>query len=230
MSISSPSEKRRRDSDSIAAMLEDRLAAGAYAVGRRLPAERDLAAEFGVSRTAVRAALARLEDRGLVVRRVGSGTFVAALPEDGGHLAEIINPLELIEVRAAIEPRMVRLAAINATGRDLIEMDHLLARLGASRDDREAFSALDEAFHLSIARATRNPLMVSIYSQINDIRAHDLWSAQKDNILTPRRIDEYNAHHRAVVEALRARDADRAARIIEQHMEKARRDLLGAGA
>ena len=216
-------------SAAIAVRLEQAILDGTYTFGARLPAERHLAGHFGASRSTVREALRRLEERRLLTRRIGSGTFVSYRPApDGSHIAELTSPVELIEVRLAIEPRIARLAAINATGRDLDRMAEALDRVESVGDDREAFSRADEQFHLLLAECTRNPLMVRLYQQINDVRSHAQWNSMKDQILTAKRIGEYNRQHRQLYEALRSRDVERAVQVIERHLEKARHDLMGA--
>ncbi len=211
----------------IAARLRQALLDGAYGHGDRLPAERELARLFAASRTTVRAALERLAEGGLVARRVGSGTFVTYGRDGEGDVAEITSPLELIEVRLGIEPHMTRLAVLNASARDLGGLRAALAKLEAAGGDAEAFSHWDERFHLALAECTHNPLLVAMYRQINRVRGHAQWSARKDKILTPRRIAAYNRQHRALTEAIQSRDVDGALRLIAEHLDRARRDLLG---
>jgi DNA-binding FadR family transcriptional regulator len=216
-------------SAAIAARLQQAILDGTYAYGARLPAERELATHFGASRSTVREALRRLEERRLLTRRIGSGTFVNYRPSpDGSYIAELTSPLELIEVRLALEPRIARLAAVNATARDLDRMAEALERVEAAGEDREAFSNADGHFHLLMAECTRNPLMVWLYQQINDVRSHAQWNSMKIKILTPKRIGEYNRQHRQLYEALRSRDVDGAVGTIEKHLENARQDLVGA--
>jgi DNA-binding FadR family transcriptional regulator len=213
----------------IAGRLRAAILEGAYAPGQRLPAERHLAEHFGASRSTVREALRRLEEMALVSRRVGSGTFVNGTgPAPQGHVAENTSPLELIEVRQAVEPQMARLAVLHATARDLETLAEALAALEGCRHDRDLFSSADEGFHLALADATGNPLMAWLYRQINEVRGHDQWNEMKRKILTPENIDLYNAQHRELYGAIRRRDVDAAVRCIEVHLEKARRDLLGA--
>ena len=218
-------------SAAIAARLRQAILDGKYADGERLPAERDLARHFDASRSTVREALRRLEEMHLVSRRIGSGTFVNYKPAlDESNIAEVTSPIELIEVRLAIEPQMARLVVINATARDLERMGEALKRVESCGGDRELFSRADEQFHLILAECTRNPLMVWLYRQINDVRGHALWDAMKDKILTEGRIAEYNRQHRELYMALCNRDVDAAVGIICAHLEKARRDLLGVDA
>jgi DNA-binding FadR family transcriptional regulator len=216
-------------STGIAARLREAILEGHYAYGERLPAERELSVHFGASRGTIREALRRLEETGLVSRRIGSGTFVSH--RAGTHdddIAEITSPIELIEVRLALEPDMARLGVANATARDLDAMEEALVHCESAGADREAFSRADEAFHRALAECTRNPLMIWLYGKINDVRGHMQWTAMKDKILSARRIAEYNVEHRALYEALRSRDVDAAVAAIEKHLNEARIDLLGA--
>ena len=217
-------------SAAIAARLQQAILDGTYAFGARLPAERDLATHFGASRSTVREALRRLEERRLLTRRIGSGTFVNYRPSpDGSYIAELTSPLELIEVRLAVEPRIARLAAIHASPRDLDRMAEALERVEAAGTDREAFSTADSQFHQLLAESTRNPLLVWLYQQINDVRGHTQWNRMKDKILRPKRIADYNKQHRELYEALHSRDPEGAVAAMERHLETARRDLIGAG-
>lgn len=215
-------------SAAIAARLRQAILDGDYVYGERLPAERDLAGHFGTSRNTVREALRRLEEANLVTRRIGSGTFVSYRPPVGnGHIAELTSPLELIEVRLGIEPRIARLAVINASARDLDRLAEALERVEASGEDREVFSRADEKFHLLLAECTHNPLMVWLYQQINEIRGHAQWDGMKDQILSGSRIVDYNRDHRRLYDALRNRDVEAAGSVIAEHLERARRDLMG---
>ena len=212
--------------DQIAARLTSAILEGRYAPGERLPPERELASHWGASRGSVREVLRRLDALGLVSRRIGSGTFVTLTPPD--PIAERTSPLELIEVRLTLEPRAAQLAVANATARDLAQLRAALEGLEAASSDREAFSRADEHFHLCVVECTHNPLMIWLYHHINDIRSHDQWNRMKDKILTRERIAAYNLEHRQLHEALRSRDAAAAARVLEAHLERARRDLVGA--
>lgn len=216
-------------SAAIETQLRKAILEGTYAYGDRLPAERELAEHFGAARSTVREALRRLEDSRLVDRRIGSGTFVTHNAGFGAtNIADITSPLELIEVRLAIEPHLVRLAVLHASARDLVAMEEVLLRLEACGGNRETFSREDELFHLALAECTRNPLMVWLYRQINYVRGHRQWHAMKETILTPSRIAAYNAEHRQLFERLRSRDVEGAVTVLTAHLEEARRDLLGA--
>jgi GntR family uxuAB operon transcriptional repressor len=218
-----------RGSAWICAQLRQAILEGAYAHGEKLPAERQLAQGYGASRTTIRAALSQLEQERLLTRRVGSGTFVNfRAPSDAEDIAEQTSPVELIEVRLAVEPHMVRLAVLNATARDIDRLAEALAKMQGGSADAEAFTEFDEQFHQLIAEATRNPLMLWLYRQINQVRGHSQWNEMKDKILTGQRIAEYNEQHRALFDAIRARDVEGAVAIVTNHLYYARRQLLGA--
>jgi DNA-binding FadR family transcriptional regulator len=218
-----------RGSAWITSQLRQAILAGGYSHGEKLPAERQLAEAFNASRTTVRAALDQLEEERLVVRRVGSGTFVHHRGlEAPGDVAELTSPVELIEVRLGVEPQMARLAVLNATARDLDRLADALDKMEQRSISPESFTLLDEQFHLLIAECTHNPLMVWLYRHINEIRTHAQWTAMRDKVLTPARIAEYNEQHRNLYEAIRIRDVDSAVAIVTNHLHYARRQLIGA--
>ncbi|MBO67377.1 MAG: GntR family transcriptional regulator [Acidiferrobacteraceae bacterium] len=218
-----------RGSAGITAELRRAILGGDYAFNERLPSERYLAEHFGASRGTVREALKRLAAMSMVSRKVGSGTFVIYdKSSNQDMIAEATSPLELIDARLGIETQMVRLAVANAT---LVDIDRLeLALDNVENTDNEAstFTSADMKFHLALAECTRNRLIVWLYQLVNETRGHAQWSAMKDKILTPQRIDEYNSHHRELFISIATRNLNRAVQTIELHLERARTDLVGA--
>jgi DNA-binding FadR family transcriptional regulator len=215
----------------ISAYLQRAIETGAYSEGDRLPPERQLAATFQAARSTVRRALDQLEKAGLVSRRLGSGTFVgttAAANRRNVDLADQLSPLQLIEARLAVEPFTTRLAVLHATRRNLDDMEVVLANAEGAVSDKDAFSKWDGEFHLLIAHASANPLLINVYRQINHVRLHAQWDAMKEKILTPEVIAEYNRQHRGIFNALNARDAQGAYALISEHLEKARDHLVKA--
>ncbi len=214
----------------LAAQLREQILRGTYPDGQRLPAERQLAAQNGVSRGTVREALRLLEQGALLIRRRGSGSYVSYPAESDGaerdDVAEITSPLQLLEVRLALEPQMVRLAARNMTARDIAGLEEALVHMQSAEHDEESFSHWDKIFHRRIAEGTRNPLMITMYGQINHVRTHDLWESIKGAILTPPRIRQYNDHHRDVLDAIRRRDPESAVACMNTHLQLAQHDLL----
>lgn len=220
-----------RGASSIVARLRRAIETGIYADGDQLPPERQLALAFSTARSTIRKALDQLEERGLVVRRVGAGTFVnyaGPVHDAMSDVTDLISPLQLIETRYAIEPYMCRLAALHATTRDIDGIEAILKQLEAVGRDQDLFTRLDSDFHLALARASRNPLILRLYQQINTVRAHAQWEQMKQIILTPEKMAIYNTQHRAIVDTLRQRDVTAAGDLVTRHLDQARQDLLGA--
>ena len=215
----------------ISAYLQRAIETGAYSEGDRLPPERQLAATFQAARSTVRRALDQLEKTGLVSRRLGSGTFVGAASTGmrrANDLADQVSPLQLVEARLAVEPYTTSLATLHATQRNLDEMEVVLAHAEQSVHDKDAFSKWDGEFHLLIAHASCNPLLVNVYRQINHVRLNAQWDAMKEKILTPHVIAEYNRQHRGIFNAINQRNAQKAQALIREHLDKARDDLIKA--
>ncbi len=223
--------RQGRGVGAISAHLRNAIEAGTYSDGDQLPPERELAVTFRAARSTVRRALDQLERAGLVSRKLGSGTFVTASglgSPAAGDVIDVISPLQLIDARSAVEPVTTRLAVLNATRRDLTDMDAVLTRAEACGNDKDEFSKWDAEFHLLIARASRNPLLLIFYKQINIVRLHAQWDAMKEKILTPDVIADYHVQHRGIYQAVDQRDAQLAEALITVHLGKARDDLLQA--
>ncbi|MBL8710084.1 MAG: FadR family transcriptional regulator [Rhodospirillaceae bacterium] len=212
----------------IAGQLRQAIIAGTYRHGEKLPAERHLADAFNASRTTVRLALDQLEQERLVTRRVGSGTFVNhRAVSELDNIADSTSPLELIEARLGIEPHMTRLAVLNASNRDIEKMTEVIERAELASDDSTVWTDWDTQFHLLLAEAAHNRLILWLYQHINEIRSHDQWASMRDKVLTPARIAEYNRQHRALLGAIASRDVEGAAAMVTSHLHFARRQLMG---
>lgn len=214
--------------NAIANKLRNAIIEGSFTYRERMPSERALAKQFGAARGTIRSALHQLEEMNLVTRRAGSGSFVCYRGyADHEDITELTSPLELIEVRLAIEPAMARLAVINANAQDLERMADTLHRVESAGADPELFSEYDESFHMALAESARNPLMLWLYRHINEVRGHAQWTARKDKVLTPLKIKQYNQQHRDLYTAISRRDVDEADKVLREHLTQAKADLLG---
>jgi DNA-binding FadR family transcriptional regulator len=211
----------------VVTQLRRRILEGHYAYEERLPAERNLAEEFDVSRGTIRSVLHILEQQHLVTRQIGSGTYVSHREvTNQQEIASITSPIEMVEVRIAIEPQLVRLAIANSSLRDLEELHDALRQCENCGGDSEKFARADTAFHMALAHCSKNKLMYWLYERISEVRRNSQWGSMKSKLLTPERMDYYNRQHRALYESLVARDTGRAVQLIKDHLYGVQDDLL----
>ncbi|WP_424987213.1 FadR/GntR family transcriptional regulator [Microbulbifer sp. S227A] len=211
-----------------------RIQSGEYPPDSRLPSERALAAELGVSRNTVREALDILESRDMVRRRQGSGSFVtfdshrpdAPAP---GSVGERTSPLDHLIVRSIIEPEMTRLAVMNMTPRDLEDLAQVVAQIEAVRTDLNEFIRCEEAFYRTIARATRNPLLEACYDLTIEVCRQSFRTALMRKHLTPDRIQSYQVRFNSLFNAIATRDVEAAVEITKLHLVEEQRLFLHDG-
>ena len=215
----------------IAATLKRAILNGELIRNERLPAERLMAERNGVSRGTIREALRRLEDENLIEIRPGSGAYVSWEDDRPTTLPiESARPLELMDARFALEPHMCRLAVLHATRQDFEILDRLMDRMEASANDPTDFAEADSEWHAALARSTGNNLLIGILAQINSVRGLDEWTRMRRLTLNDPTIAKYNAQHRQIVNAIRAREPERAAVLMKEHLETARLSLTRAAA
>jgi len=195
----------------------------------RLPAERLLAETYGVSRGTIREALNRLSREGLLEIRAGSGAYVAYSP-DIIHDSPIdsARPLELMDARFALEPHICRLAVLHARRSDFDLFESLLDVMERSVEDPATFGEADSEFHAALAKSTGNSLLIWILTQTSNVRTHTEWTRMRSLTLHPKIISLYNTQHRKIVSAIRAREPERAANAMKDHLETARLSLTRA--
>ena len=223
--------KPRTGSAELAAILKRAILSGEMMRDERMPAERVMAERHHVSRGTVREALHRLEREGLVETRPGSGTYVTWTDPSAASLPiENARPLELMDARFALEPHMCRLAVLHATRADFEELERLMTRMEAAADDPIVFGDADSEWHAALSRSTGNSLLIGILGQINSVRAFDEWTRMRRLTLNPATIVRYNSQHRQIVNAIRAREPERAAVLMKEHLETARLSLTRAAA
>lgn len=195
---------------------------GSLEHGERLPSERALAVEFGVSRRELRNAFAVLETEGHVWREVGRGTFKGRHPleQSGGFetLKRLTNPMEVMEARLVIEPELARLATVRATTDDLERLSDLVRKARAFRDF-ESYSKWDSRFHKGIAEATKHQLFITLYNAVDALRGELAWGSLQRRARTPEWLERASAEHEEICAALIDRDSDAAAESMRQHLK-----------
>ena len=210
--------------------LLDGLHSGRWSAGERLPTERQLSAQFGVGRSALRRILREFKDAGLIEQSVGSGTYVTGNLE--GKLpprpssASVVSPAELMDARVLMEPLLVDLVVSQGTAADFQAME-ACCRHGEAAQTLEEFEHWDGALHECIARATHNAFFVSVFNLMTLVREHGEWGMLKKQSVTAQRRKRYEREHRKLVAALKDRDAKTARGLLEQHLRNVRFNLLG---
>ena len=214
--------------EQIVQQIEGSIQNGDLREGQQLPAERELASQFAVSRTAVREAVKTLQEKGLVEAYPGRGTFVTngssySFRQTLDRMMRS-GPLErtanLTEVRNILEPEIAALAAKRADGEMLSTMREAISIMDASRSDAEAFIEGDLDFHLALAEAAANPLILSLIDSIV-------------GLLREQRLRTYYVkggpergqyHHKRILEAVEHRDSQGAREAMREHLRQVGED------
>ena len=212
----------------LARSLLDELAAGRYPVGSRLPAERDLALRYEVSRPTVREAIIALEVQGLVEVRIGSGAYVKRLPGENDRPGFNVTAFELTEARLLFEGEAAALAATQMTDEDLAEIEDLVQQIAEENQDPDGSESADRAFHLAIARATRNVAVYNTVAQLWDLRGTSPEAALLHEKARHANIKPVVEEHTAILDALRARDPNAARAAMRAHLSAVLEGLLFA--
>ncbi|WP_407311662.1 FadR/GntR family transcriptional regulator [Pseudomonas sp. nanlin1] len=190
---------------------------------RALPTERILAVDFGVSRRAVRRALAVLEAEGQVWRRQGKGTFVGPTPPSAtlsfSRLSSRTNFSEVMEARLYLEPSLASLAAVRASGEQTAILRRLAERLQhADESDPQGIELWDGALHRGIAEAAGNRLLLDLFEMLDAIRLDPMWRGLRQRARTSERLHTYHHEHDDIVAAIEQRDPARAASAMRGHL------------
>jgi len=212
----------------LALKLIDELAAGRYPVGSRLPAERELAQQYGVSRPTVREAIIALEVQGLVEVRVGSGAYVLRLPGNGDIAGFNITAFELTEARLLFEGEAAALAATQIGDEEIAAIEELVRDIARENQTPGGSDKADRAFHLAIARATSNSAIYETIENFWDLRATSPEAALLHEKARTANVKPVVEEHTAVLEALKARDPVAARAAMRAHLAAVLDSLLFA--
>jgi len=223
--------KKSKVYEEIVAKIKDMVEKGRFKSGDQLPVERELAEVFRVSRSSVREALRSLESQGFIESRQGDGTYIARQPVESlvRPLASVIltekdDQMELFEMRRMIEPDLAYLAAERATEEEIAMMEKVLA-LQQEQIDRGDFETdVDRNFHYIMARAARNKALLRITDNIMDLLAE----SREQYLQVEGRPQKSILRHREVLEAIRARDPERAEKCMLEHLVDIETSLFGA--
>ncbi len=220
------------NAESLRQAILDQLTARQWRAGHRLPTERDLGEQFALSRSTVRRVLQDFKRKQLITQTVGSGTYVADnVQQVLGEMntlgpAQVTSPAELMSARLVLEPAIIEMVIGNATSADFQRLDECNAKAEAAKT-LEDFEHWDAALHEAIAQAAHNSFILAIFRLMNEVRSQAEWGVLKRRSATPERRLEYQQEHRALVAALRERDATRAKALCLAHLVHVRTNMLG---
>jgi DNA-binding FadR family transcriptional regulator len=241
-------------SDQTLLKLRQLIASGGLGADGRMPPERTLANKMGVGRRSLRRALEILEREGEITRHQGRGTFIqdkngngknghhatkpngeagalasahlsaqlAAVPFD--RILEFTNPLEVIEVRLAIEPVVARLAALRASQADIRRLEGLVAATKEAADPL-IYEKADEQFHRAVAEMARNALFLSLFDILSASRRDATWRRLSENAHCFKRQTVHSASHQEIFEAIAARNSEKAFDCMHRHLSDVQRHI-----
>ena len=220
----------KKKSTYVAEQIIEAVNKGGYKVGDRLPPERKIAEEMGVSRVPVREALSALQIVGIVESVIGEGTYVRRSIESTlirskalSLLEENESPFEAYRARKILEVGIIDIVIDEITHEDLTKIDGVLKRMveAVNKKDFDGYFKANRDFHLEIAKATNNSLIKKIIAYLLDILDQQLWKevAQK-HFSNYEHIKEYLNRHFRILTAIKDKDKKRAVKEMEDHFDE----------
>jgi GntR family transcriptional repressor for pyruvate dehydrogenase complex len=209
---------------------------GRVRIGDKLPPERIIAEQMGVSRPSVREAISALHISGILETRPGDGTYVSHSPAAKNSsnqallvLEESESPYQILQARRAVEFGVARLAIEVASDEDISEIENTWFKRyeKGRRGEYEAYTLCGKEFHMAIAKATRNPLIVNMMDRLLGAMQQPLWVDMRKSYYEadPSRIDQMLEIHNEIVEAVAARDTERTVRAIDADFQNVLKQL-----
>ena len=225
--MNSPAQEPQRLYRQLAQQLRDWVLASGFEAGARLPAERDLAAQWGVSRSSLREAVIALEVEGAIEVRTGSGIYVTALAltpaptsRSGAAGPGDWGPLEVMQARELIESEMAALAAVHANRRDLQALAKALTQMKKDIARNQVPRHGDEAFHMAIAKACGNSVLLDTLHGYWQARNGAIFERLSDYFEKPASWQTALTEHETIYQALCEHDAPAAKRAMKHHLKQ----------
>lgn len=215
----------------MAEQIRERILQNEIQIGDRLPNERELAEQFGVSRTVVREAIKTLEKEGLVQVQPGRGTFVVygtgqAIRDSLHNLIRFNQPNDwsyLTEVREIMEPAIASLAAERASLEQIADLEKSVIIMDEFISNAEKYIQADNDFHLTLAKATNNTLLISLFEPIVGL----LTEQRKKIFYTESAPQRGQHHHKRILEAIRRGDSVASYQACLEHLKQVKEDISG---
>ena len=204
--------------------IEASVLEGTLRLGDKLPSERELCDQFGVSRTVIREAIRALREKGLVNIQPGRGTFItndtsAAMRQSFGLMVRVGQEgtqKDLIQIRAILEPEIAALAARMAVEEEIAAMQQAVDEMDGAVHNADQFIRADQEFHLLLARATKNGLIPMLIDPIVDL----LWEQRKRIFLVEGGAQRGQYHHKRILQAVIDHQPAEARVFMQEHMKQ----------
>jgi GntR family transcriptional repressor for pyruvate dehydrogenase complex len=200
--------------------LRDQILRRTWPPGSKLPSENELARTMCVSRVSIREGIQHLVSLGILETRHGEGTFVRELSGQVNFNALIpllildeIDILHVLEYRRIVEKGTAALAAVHASDQDLIDMEAVYNEMVQSQNNIAEFARADLEFHLVLAKATGNPVLIKVNNVLRSIL-----EVSMENIVRVLGTQDGLHYHRLIMEAIRARNAESAENVMQEHI------------
>ena len=231
MSVQLKQVEPRRLYQQIADQIRELIQQGGFDIGTRLPPERDLAQQLGVSRPSLREALIALDVEGSVEIRSGSGVYVATPPERPARKTAALgeSPTELMQARAALEGSVVVLACAHVDDEALARLAGLLKDMRGEVVRRRTPIEPDRLFHLAIAQMTGNSVLVRLVGELFDERHSPISAKLRSRYETARTWNMALKEHEAILRALESRDPLAAESAMRSHLKMSEQRWVGGG-
>lgn len=190
--------------------------------GAKLPSENELRKELGVSRISIREAMQKLTALGIVETRQGEGSFVRRVTSD--TYSDLMFPMfminknslqEILEYRLVMEVGATEIAADRITSEELVDLEAIVVRMEKNEEDIRRFAHDDLLFHMTIAKATKNQMIINV-----SLFMQDLLSVGMEKIVTVLGMKDGKHYHRLILEAFKNRQKTEVVNLMREHVSK----------
>lgn len=217
--------------EQIADILLESIKSGEYQVGDKLPSIQKLGQQYGVSVASVREALNALRTIGIIEMKQGYGTFIKQIEptffELGDKFTSLDQITELLELREIVESATVEKAAIHRNEADLVSLKKALDEMGEAVTDGTSGEKADLQFHLSIARAAKNSLLVELLNNISELMQDSMEETRKIFIYSKQKtMNKLHEEHVIIYNAIVEQNATNAVKTMESHLLEVKETIL----
>lgn len=215
--------------EEIAQKIEDQIQQGAFKDGEKLPSERELAAEYAVSRNVIREAIGTLREKGFIIVKPGRGAYVTEW--NNGIVTETLKRMlrsddstgeDILEVREALEVAIIRKAVQKATRENINTLKAIYDNMEARKHHIKQFIEEDANFHLALAEATQNRVFRSLIQSFYELTEGSIFALTR---FTPYSVVDAQKHHYDLIHAVKTRNENLAVATIHHHIDLLRSEV-----